>query len=90
MTEPLPYTILNVDDDDSRRYAKSRILQRAGYRVLEASTGADGLRLVVETKPQLVLLHAKLPDISGRDVCRAIKPIRRPATFSFCRFQLRG
>src|SRR5687768_12545283 len=73
MTEPLAYTIVNVDDDDARRYAKSRILRRAGYQVLEASTGAGGLALVAEVKPQLLLLDVNLPDMSGLEVCRTIK-----------------
>jgi PAS domain S-box-containing protein len=73
MTEPLAYTIVNIDDDDGGRYAKSRILRRAGYRVLEASTGAHGLGLVAEVKPQLVVLQLNLPDMSGLDVCRIIK-----------------
>lgn len=66
-------TILNVDDDEANRYAKSRILKRAGYRVIEAGAGMDALRLVKESMPQLVLLDVKLPDISGMDVCRRIK-----------------
>jgi signal transduction histidine kinase len=65
--------ILNVDDDEAGRYAKSRILKRAGYDVVEAATGVDALRLVAESSPQLVLLDVKLPDISGMDVCRRIK-----------------
>src|SRR5918994_3732388 len=73
MTEPLAYTIVNVDDDDAGRYAKSRILRRAGHRVLEASTGAGGLALVTEVKPQLLLLDVNLPDMSGLEVCRIIK-----------------
>ena len=65
--------ILNVDDDEAGRYAKSRILKRAGYEVIEAGTGTDALRLVSESAPHLVLLDVKLPDISGMDVCRRIK-----------------
>ncbi len=65
--------ILNVDDDAASRYAKSRILKRAGYEVIEAGTGLDALRLIKETRPQLVLLDVKLPDITGLDVCRTIK-----------------
>ena len=34
------HTILNVDDDEGARYAKTRIFERAGYRVLEAETAA--------------------------------------------------
>ena len=74
MTNPSQeYTILNVDDHDAGRYAKSRILQLAGYRVIEAATGADALRLVQEAKPQLILLDVKLPDVNGIQLCRTIK-----------------
>jgi two-component system NtrC family sensor kinase len=65
--------ILNVDDNDSVRYARSRILQRAGYVVVDASGGAEALRLVVEEKPALVLLDVQLPDVHGYEVCRQIK-----------------
>ena len=67
------YTVLNVDDNEAGRYAKSRVLQRAGYRVVEAATGAAALQLVPEVRPELILLDVKLPDIDGLDVCRAIK-----------------
>lgn len=74
MTNPSQeYTILNVDDHDAGRYAKSRILQLAGYRVVEAATGADALRLIREAKPQLILLDVKLPDVDGIQLCRTIK-----------------
>ena len=74
MTNPnQEYTILNVDDHDAGRYAKSRILKMAGYRVVEACTGADALRLIREAKPQLILLDVKLPDVDGTQLCRTIK-----------------
>jgi two-component system, sensor histidine kinase len=69
----LEHTLLNVDDNDGGRYAKTRILTLAGYKVIEAATGAEALRLVKEAQPQLVLLDVKLPDATGLDVCRAIK-----------------
>jgi signal transduction histidine kinase len=68
-----PPTILNVDDADAARYAKSRLLTRAGYLVVDAATGADALRLTEEHSPDLVLLDVKLPDIDGMEVCRRIK-----------------
>ena len=71
-------TILNVDDNEAGRYAKTCILKRAGYRVVEAATGAVALQLVAEVRPELVLLDIKLPDIDGIEVCRAIKG--NPAT----------
>jgi len=65
--------ILNVDDDEAGRYAKTRILERAGLRVAEAATGEAALRHVAEQAPDLVLLDVRLPDISGIEVCRRIK-----------------
>jgi PAS domain S-box-containing protein len=65
--------ILNVDDTASSRYAKTRILRQAGYRVVEASTGEEALRAVREESPHLVLCDVNLPDMNGIDVCRAIK-----------------
>jgi PAS domain S-box-containing protein len=75
-----PVTILNVDDTASSRYTKSRILRQAGYTVVEADTGAEGLRLAHELLPQLIVMDVKLPDMSGIDACRQIKA--DPATRS--------
>ncbi|HET6673891.1 MAG TPA: response regulator [Nitrospiraceae bacterium] len=73
MTDNASYTILNVDDDEAGRYAKTRILQRAGYRVLQAGSGTEALTILSEEALPLVLLDVQLPDISGHEVCRIIK-----------------
>lgn len=65
--------ILNVDDNDGARYAKTRILRHAGFNVVEAATGEDALAFVKMQVPDLVLLDVKLPDINGIEVCRRIK-----------------
>ncbi|MDR5761814.1 response regulator [Caballeronia sp. LZ035] len=65
--------ILNVDDNDGARYAKTRILSRAGFNVIEAATGNGALERVRAEAPDLVLLDVKLPDINGLEVCRQIK-----------------
>jgi PAS domain S-box-containing protein len=65
--------ILNVDDNDGARYAKNRILQGAGFEVVEATNGTDALEMVKRLNPALVLLDVKLPDINGIEVCRRIK-----------------
>lgn len=65
--------ILNVDDNDGARYVKTRILQSAGFQVIEAANGTDALELARQRLPALVLLDVKLPDISGIEVCRRIK-----------------
>ena len=65
--------ILNVDDSEGARYAKSRILTRAGFKVIEAASGSAALYRAREDKPDLVLLDVKLPDINGLEVCRLLK-----------------
>lgn len=65
--------ILNVDDTEAARYAKSRILQRAGFQVIEAASGGEALAKAASENPALVLLDTKLPDLSGFDVCRRLK-----------------
>jgi len=80
MNEARRAVILNVDDNDGARYAKSRVLRLAGFEVLEAADGATALAQASEGLPDLVLLDVKLPDISGLEVCRRIK--EDPATAS--------
>lgn len=72
MSEQNQATILLVDDRDENRYIVSRMLRHAGFRVIEAATGQEGLNLVA-TNPDLILLDVKLPDILGYEVCRRIK-----------------
>src|SRR5690349_21253818 len=67
-----PAVILNVNDDPASLYVASRTLRRAGMVVLEATTGAEALRLA-EGKPDLVILDVDLPDLDGFEVCRRIK-----------------
>ena len=70
---PATGLILNVDDHEPARYAKGRVLRRAGYEVLDAGTGEHALELVRERRPDLVLLDIRLPDIDGFEVCRRIR-----------------
>lgn len=77
MIETRDRKILYVDDTVEQRYAMRRILEKAGYTVLEAGTGAEGLR---KAHPDIlaIVLDVKLPDMSGFEVCRRIKA--NPAT----------
>ena len=71
-------TILCADDTEAQRYAVSRVLRRAGFRVLEASTGRQALEMSA-SGPDLVVLDVNLPDISGIEVCKRIKSAESPA-----------
>ena len=68
-----PTVVLNVDDNDTGRYVKTRILRAAGFEVIEAANGAAALELIARCSPELVLLDVKLPDVSGRDICVRLK-----------------
>lgn len=70
---PSPAVIINVDDHEAARYAKGRVLSRAGFIVHDAGCGADALRLISQHSPDLVLLDINLPDVNGIEVCRRIK-----------------
>jgi len=68
--------ILNVDDHEAGRYARSRLLKQAGYEVAEAGTGNLALELAASLRPPLMLLDVNLPDISGLEVSGASNRIR--------------
>jgi PAS domain S-box-containing protein len=70
--EGLEGTILCADDTEAQRYAVARVLRRAGFRVIEASTGRQALEMSA-TGPDLVVLDVNLPDMTGIEVCRHIK-----------------
>src|SRR6476659_2895834 len=62
-----------VDDHESSRYLVSSWLDRAGFRVLTAASGTDGLALVLGEPVDIVILDVNLPDMSGFEVCEAIR-----------------
>jgi DNA-binding response OmpR family regulator len=70
-------TILIVDDELEIRRMLSRLLAKAGYRVLEADRGVTALRVVKEQTPDLIVLDAMLPELHGFDVARRIKGSKR-------------
>jgi CheY-like chemotaxis protein len=68
--------ILNVEDDSPARFLKSRILEKAGFHVVEAVTAADAVRTAADDRLRLVLLDLHLPDGDGFEVCERIKASR--------------
>lgn len=74
--------ILVVEDDFSISNLISYNLEQAGYRVVTALDGAEALRLVDSSCPQLVTLDLLLPRQSGWEVLQAIRnhPRRQIAT----------
>jgi DNA-binding response OmpR family regulator len=67
------YSLLFIEDDDAIRLALSLALEDEGYEVRQAANGGDGLAAFDEREADLVLLDLRLPDMSGFDVCRALR-----------------
>lgn len=64
--------ILLVEDEDQLRKIICRNLEKRGYRVVAAETGAAALTALRAAPPALLLLDVNLPDMSGWDVLRAL------------------
>jgi DNA-binding response OmpR family regulator len=65
--------ILLIEDSKFQRMASERALLNAGYSVIHAKDGDEGLRAARENIPDLILLDMMLPKLSGLDVLRALK-----------------
>lgn len=66
-------SILIVDDEAQIRKLLTITLQSNGYKILEAATGSEAIKLVSSKTPDLVLLDLGLPDESGHDVLKHIR-----------------
>lgn len=67
------WTVLVVDDQDLVRSAILAALKREGYNLLEASNGADGLKLAMQKKPHLIISDTVMPRMDGYEMFRAIQ-----------------
>ncbi|GAC1436640.1 MAG: hypothetical protein NVS1B11_36120 [Terriglobales bacterium] len=68
-------TILLIDDSKVQRFAIEGVLVRAGYKVITASDGEQGVLIARERVPDVILLDMMLPKMSGPDVLRALKSV---------------
>ena len=66
-------SLLFIEDDDAIRLALSLALEDEGYSVRQAANGTDGLAAFEEESTYLVRLDLRLPDMSGFEVCRALR-----------------
>ncbi len=66
-------TVLAIDDSPTFREALREILERAGYHVITAASGEEGLRLVADRRPDAVVVDGVLPGIDGSTVIRRMR-----------------
>lgn len=63
---------LIVDDNDKNRKLAAEVLSAAGFRTLEAETGAEALARAGEHVPDVILMDLRLPDIDGAEAARKL------------------
>ena len=73
MIEVVPKTILVVDDTKSIREIVAFMLRGRGYEVLEAADGQEAREKIKANRPDMVLLDAMLPKVTGFDLCAEMK-----------------
>jgi CheY-like chemotaxis protein len=66
-------TVLLIDDSKFMRRANELSLAKAGYQIVTASDGEEGLRLAREKKPDVIVLDMMLPKLGGADLLRLLK-----------------
>lgn len=76
MTMTTAKTILAVDDSGSLRQMVSFVLKDAGYQVIEAVDGNDGLAKARETEVDLVLTDQNMPGMDGIGLIRALRTMK--------------
>ncbi len=69
-------TVLIVDDSSADRALLRTILSRAGYSVHEVARGREAIHQACLLRPHVLILDINLPDMSGFDVCRAVRSER--------------
>jgi two-component system chemotaxis response regulator CheY len=73
-------TILAVDDSPSIRKMVSFTLKSAGYEVIEASDGEEGLKKAKHTKVNLVLTDQNMPKMDGLTLIKSLRALPQYAT----------
>ena len=68
-------TVLLVEDTEDNRFMMRRLLEMAGYRVVEATNGEEAVTLAGSQYPQLILMDLSLPVIDGLAATRAIRKL---------------
>ena len=63
-----PASILVVEDDHDSRELVVRLLARHGFALATAADGAEALRMVTASRPDLILLDIMMPELSGLDL----------------------
>jgi DNA-binding response OmpR family regulator len=65
--------VLVIDDDGAITDLMGMLLKTHGFEAITTTSGAEGIQLAEEKKPNIVLLDLMMPDVDGWQVCKAIR-----------------
>jgi len=74
--------ILSIDDDPNVHMIVKKVLESKSYQVITALDGEEGLRKVVEEKPDLIILDVIMPGRTGFEICRELKTLHKYHAFA--------
>ena len=69
-------TILCVDDEETPRTLRKLILQKQGYQVITAASGAEALEILDKISINLVLSDQMMPGMTGTELTKSVKAMR--------------
>jgi two-component system, OmpR family, phosphate regulon response regulator PhoB len=72
-TEAKPRRVLVVEDEDNIAVALDYLIRREGLEPERISNGAEAVARIRATHPDLVLLDVMLPEVSGYEICQAVR-----------------
>src|SRR5437868_12243201 len=73
VTDSLLRRVLLVEDNEDNRIIYATALRYAGYSVLEAITGTDGVRQAREELPDMILMDISVPELDGWEATTLLK-----------------
>ncbi|MDR6781736.1 two-component system NtrC family response regulator [Pedobacter africanus] len=72
----MQYTVLIIDDEQKISSLLARIIELEGFKVFQAATGKEGLKILAAQEVYVVLSDVKLPDINGVELVKEIKKVK--------------
>ena len=71
--QPLPKTVLIVEDNELNMKLFNDLLEAHGYSTLQTKDGVEALRMARSHRPDLILMDIQLPEVSGLEVTKWLK-----------------
>ena len=69
----MPTKILAIDDDTAMTELLTLLLQSHDFEIITANSGREGIELVQEIRPDIILLDLMMPDMDGWETCKKIR-----------------